>query len=54
MGNTPQMLMGRSYEDHNYNVSPLKILIFSTVLLLFPNLQYLKCVNQLFEEIISH
>ena len=23
MGNTPQMLMGRSYKYHNYNVSPL-------------------------------
>ena len=23
MGNTPQMLMGHSYEYHNYNVSPI-------------------------------
>ena len=23
MGNTPQMLMGLSYQYHNYNVSPL-------------------------------
>ena len=49
------MLMGRSYQYHNYNVSPLfkdfnnfyGIAFVSK----FPNL---KCVNQLFEEIIFH
>ena len=55
MGNTPQMLMGRSYQYHNYNVRPLlKDFNIFYDLLLFPNFQYLKCVNQLFEEIISH